>query len=85
MRRTNIILPDELLKEVDQVAGKRKRSNFIAQVLQEKLAEMRFEEALVGAIGAWSDENHPELTTQEGINRWLERTRKATDERIRPR
>jgi len=85
MRRTNIILPDELLKEVDRVAGKRKRSNFIAQVLQEKLAEMRFEKALVGAIGAWSDENHPELTTQEGINRWLERARKATDERIRPR
>jgi len=85
MRRTNVVLPEELLEEVDRVAGKRKRSRFIAEAIEEKLARMRFEEALAQAAGAWNDENHPELETQEDINRSLERVRRSTDERIRSR
>ncbi|MFQ6090752.1 MAG: CopG family ribbon-helix-helix protein [Candidatus Bipolaricaulia bacterium] len=85
MRRTNVMLPEELLEEIDRVAGKRKRSRFIAEAIEEKLARVRFEEALAQAAGAWSDENHPELKTQEDINRYLERVRRSTDERIRSR
>ncbi|MFQ6117565.1 MAG: CopG family ribbon-helix-helix protein [Candidatus Bipolaricaulia bacterium] len=85
MRRTNVMLPEELLEEIDRVAGKRKRSRFIAEAIEEKLARMRFEEALAQAAGAWSAEHHPELKTQEEINRYLERVRRSTDERIRSR
>ena len=84
MRRTNIVLPEELVEEVDRVAGKRKRSWFIAQAIQGKLAEIKFEQALAQAAGAWSDENHPDLRTQADINRYLKRVRETTNERIRP-
>lgn len=84
MRRTNIILPEELVEEVDRVAGKRKRSWFIAQAIQGKLAKIKFEQALAQAAGAWSDENHPDLRTQADINRYLKRVRQTTNERIRP-
>ena len=83
MRRTNVILPEELVEEVDRVAGKRKRSRFIAEAIEEKLARIKFEAVLAQAAGAWSDGNHPELKTQKDINRYLERLRRSTDERLR--
>lgn len=35
--RTHIILPDDLLKEVDTIAGKRKRSEFIEEAIRTQL------------------------------------------------
>jgi len=85
MMRTNVTLPEELVREIDRVAGRRKRSQFIVEAVRERLAKLRFSEALVQAAGAWSDENHPDLVTQEDINRYLRRARRATDKRIRAR
>ena len=83
--RTNVTLPEELVREIDRVAGRRKRSQFIVEAVRERLAKLRFSEALAQAAGAWSDENHPDLVTQEDINRYLRRARRATDKRIRAR
>ena len=83
MVRTNVTLPEELVREIDRVAGRRKRSQFIVEAVRERLAKLRFSEALAQAAGAWSDENHPDLVTQEDINRYLRRARRATDKRIR--
>lgn len=85
MMRTNVVLPEELVREIDRIAGRRKRSQFIVEAIRERLAKLRFAEALAEAAGAWSDENHPDLATQEDINRYLRRVRRATDERIRAR
>ncbi len=85
MVRTNVTLPEELVREIDRVAGRRKRSQFIVEAVRERLAKLRFSEALAQAAGAWSDENHPDLVTQEDINRYLRRARRATDKRIRAR
>jgi len=85
MVRTNVTLPEELVREIDRVAGRRKRSQFIVEAVRERLAKLRFSEALAQAAGAWSDENHPDLVTQEDINSYLRRARRATDKRIRAR
>ena len=85
MHRTNVLLPEELVEELDQVAGKRKRSRFIVQAIREKLARLKFAEMLTQTAGAWSDENHPEIRTQEDLNRYLRRVRGATDRRVRSR
>ena len=85
MMRTNVTLPEELVREIDRVAGRRKRSQFIVEAVRERLAKLRFSEALAQAAGAWSDENHPDLVTQEDIKRYLRRARRATDKRIRAR
>ncbi len=55
------MLPAGLLKEIDRVAGPRKRGSFLADAAREKLARMRFQEAATGAFGAWRDEDHPDL------------------------
>lgn len=83
--RTNVILPRDLLDEIDRVAGPRRRSTFLAEAAREKLARLRFDQAAARAFGAWKDEDHPELLTDDGMNRFLQRTRKETNRRIQER
>ena len=75
--KAHLVLPRELLEAVDQIAGKRRRSLFIAQATQEKLARERFLKVLEEAEGAWSDKNHPELRTSKDVERYVREKRQS--------
>ncbi len=81
-RKTQVVFPEELLEEVDRVAGSRKRSEFVVEATREKLNRLRFARALRRAAGSWSDENHPDLKTQADINRYLGKVRASTRRRL---
>ena len=38
--RLNIVLPDALIREIDQVAGRRKRSQFIADAVKRQIIDL---------------------------------------------
>jgi metal-responsive CopG/Arc/MetJ family transcriptional regulator len=38
--RLNIVLPDALIREIDQVAGRRKRSQFIADAVKRRIIDL---------------------------------------------
>ena len=38
--RLNIVLPDALIREIDQVAGRRKRSQFIADAVKRRIVDL---------------------------------------------
>ena len=61
----------DILEEVDQIAGKRKRSLFIAQATREKLQRGRFLRTLEETQGAWNDKNHPELKTARDMEQFI--------------
>lgn len=69
--KTHIILSSDLVEELDKIVERRKRSQFIMEAVKEKLERMKLEIALERAAGAWQDNNHPDLKTQEDINRYL--------------
>jgi len=46
------------------------------RALQEQLA------AIEGAAGCWSDEDYPELQTDEDIDRWLRELRASWEARL---
>ena len=56
--KAHLVIPREILEEVDQIAGKRKRSLFITEATREKLQRERFLRTLEETQGAWSDKNH---------------------------
>jgi len=80
--KTHLVFPTELLWTIDQLVGKRKRSKFVVQATKEKIARERFLKALDEAAGAWTDDNHPDLRTNEDIWRYLERARNSYQGRI---
>jgi hypothetical protein len=71
------------LEEVDRIAGKRKRSLFIAEATREKLERERFLRALDETKDAWSDKNHPDLRTIKDVEEYVGEKRLPYQKRIK--
>lgn len=80
--KTQVVFPEDILKSLDQVVPNKKRSEFIVAATRKELEKIRFDQVLKKAAGAWSDENHPDLNTQEDINQYLRIVRLSTNRRI---
>jgi metal-responsive CopG/Arc/MetJ family transcriptional regulator len=81
--KTHLVLPVEILEEVDQIAGKKKRSLFIAEATREKLEREQFLRTLDETKGAWTDKNHPELKTKKDVERYVREKRRSYRERLK--
>jgi hypothetical protein len=73
--KTLIVLPDELGIELKNSIPARQRSRFVSEAVEKQLRSLKFKKILKQTAGTWTDKNHPELTTQAGINRHLGRIR----------
>jgi hypothetical protein len=73
--KTLIVLPDELGAELKRSIPARQRSRFVAEAVEKQLRSMKFRKVLKKTAGAWTDKNHPDMTTQTGINSHLGRIR----------
>jgi len=60
----------------------RERSGFIAEATAQQLLQLKQQRALRESRGAWTDESHPELQTQEDVRNWLRELRASTNARI---
>jgi metal-responsive CopG/Arc/MetJ family transcriptional regulator len=74
--RTNLLLPKELVEEVDHFAGERGRSRYVAEALRARLKRDRLKEAMERTAGVWSAEEYPEFATSEKVVDWV-RARRA--------
>ena len=79
-RRTHIVIPEPLAREIDRLVGKRGRSEFLAQAAEKELRRLRQIKALEGAAGAWRDKDHPEL--RGGAAQWVRGLRKQNERRV---
>ncbi len=81
--KAHLVIPREILEEVDEVAGKKRRSLFIAQATLEKLEKERFSKALEETKGAWSDKNHPELRSARQMEKYVREKRRSYGKRMK--
>ena len=75
--RTHVVLPDELLKSIDDLVGKRGRSAFLAEIAEQEVRRRRLIKLLSTPGPIWKDEDHPEL--KHGAAAWVSKMRKADD------
>ncbi len=80
--RAHVILPEELVNEVDQAAGTRKRSAFVEAAVREKLARQRQSEALRGLAGILEPGDYPEWATPEQTSAWVRAQRRLDNESL---
>ena len=80
-KRTHVVVPEELIKEVDRLSGKRKRSQFITQAIKKEIRRLNFLKAVKETAGAWKDKDHPEL--KEGIDKWVRSLREEDEKRLK--
>lgn len=81
-QRTHIIIPSELIAEIDTIIGKRGRSHFLVEAARKELGRLRLEQALDQSVGIWKDKDHPEL--KQGSAKWVSQLRKAEATRLAP-
>ena len=75
LARTNVTLPEELLREVDELAGPRGRSQFVADAVAFKVKRERLRRALDAGRGAWI--GTPSYMTPDDAYRWVRSMREA--------
>ncbi len=81
--KAHLVFPLNILEEVDQIAGKRKRSLFIVKATQEKLERERFLRTLDETKGAWTDSHHAELRTERDMGQYLREKRSSYRKRLK--
>ena len=88
--RTHVILPDEMVGEIDELVGKRKRSQFIAEAVRERLRRDLLLQAYDAVVGSLKDSRIPEWATPESSAAWVREQRhesdrlRGTDDRLPP-
>jgi hypothetical protein len=76
-----VILPVEVVADIDRLVGKRGRSAFITEVARDEILRRKQRNALRKSAGAWKDKDHPEL--KQGAAVWVNRMRAESEERFR--
>ena len=77
-KRTHVVLPQDLLAEIDALVGPRGRSAFLVEVLREEVRRRRLLEFLSSKEPVLKDEDYPEF--RDGAEAWV---RKVRDENLR--
>lgn len=80
--RTHLMLDDNVVGEIDNLVGRRKRSRFVEEAVREKLAREKLLSALKETAGILSRDDHPEWETPEKVAAWVRDTRRQDMERL---
>lgn len=77
--RTHVVFPKQLIEAVDLLVGHRKRSAFVVQAVEEKLAHERLGRALAMTRGFLDKDAYPEWSTPEKTSAWVRELRAFDD------
>jgi hypothetical protein len=80
--RAHVIVPDDLIAEVDALVGPRKRSEFIAEAMREKLRRERLTAAAEAAAGSLVGVDTPGWETPESTSEWVRSLRRGSTSRL---
>ena len=67
--RTNLVLPGELVEQVDHFAGPRGRSRYVAEALEQAVRRDRLREVIDQTAGVWA--NNPLWQTDQDVVDWV--------------
>jgi metal-responsive CopG/Arc/MetJ family transcriptional regulator len=71
--RTNLTLPEELMREVDQLAGPRGRSRYVAEAVAQRVKRDRLGRAIQDTAGILK--GTPHQVSRREVSRWIEELR----------
>lgn len=77
MARTHVVMSDEVLEAIDEVAGQRGRSHFLEEAAREKLERMALEESLAATAGIARDSDYPHWRDRRAAAAWVRKTRRT--------
>jgi len=73
LARTNLTLPEDLLREVDDIAGPRGRSRYVAEAVAQRVRRDKLGQALRKTAGVVA--GTPRAMSRREVSAWIERLR----------
>jgi hypothetical protein len=80
--RTHVVVPEDLLAEVDRLIGPRRRSQFFVDAVAEKVARIKLADVAAKAAGALKEVSIPDWNTAEKARNWVRGSRQADEQRM---
>lgn len=80
-KKAHVIIDENILKEIDRLMGKKKRSSFIAGAAKKELKRFNQLLLLKKLKGTWKDEDHPDMNSKNGTYKWVRKQRER-DEKL---
>jgi len=78
-QRAHILIPVDLLREIDAIVGPRGRSAFLLETAREEVRRRKLLRFLESDEPAWREQDHPELG--EGSAAWVRKLRAEGERR----
>ncbi len=79
-KRAHIVLPEDLVREIDKIAGSRGRSAFLADLAGREIKRQQLLNMFKRGEPIWKDEDHPEL--KDGAAAWVHKIRAENEARF---
>jgi hypothetical protein len=79
--RTHILLPEELAREIDEIAGPRGRSAFLVETAEKEVRRRKLLAFLESDEPAWRDQDHPDIA-EIGTAEWVRSLRNEASDRL---
>ncbi len=79
--RTHVVIPKELVDSVDELVGKRSRSRFFAEAVEEKLSRVRLAKAARKLVGSLTEAAIPGWESSASAAAWVHASRGSDDEK----
>lgn len=79
-KRAHVLLPADLIREIDAIVGPRGRSAFLVETAREAVRRKKLLRFLESDAPVWEDADHPELS--RGAGAWVRHLRQEGDKRI---
>jgi len=71
LARTNLTLPEELLRQVDEIAGSRGRSRYVAGAVAQRVKRDRLLRAIEASYGSLVPKGGRPMTREE-VSAWVD-------------
>ena len=84
-QRVHVILPPDLLAQIDALVGERKRSAFLSEVAAREVRRRRLLEVLDRDARPWDPADHPDIEEAGGAAAWVRKLRREADKPTRRR
>lgn len=83
--RAQVVIPEDLLLEVDALVGARRRSDFFVEAAREKLDRMKLRREAHKLAGFLRNADTPHWETPAATSGWVRSLRRTSEERTFPR
>jgi hypothetical protein len=79
-KRAHVVLSEDLVREIDKIAGSRGRSAFLADLAKREIKRQQLLQLFKRKEPIWKDKDHPEL--KGGAAAWVRKMRAENEARF---